>query len=92
MCCHFDLGSFITLASADLYSAAIGKDWGPGRELDATERGIRGIFALIDIVPGVKYVNKLTKIGKKSGATAMKTMIKESLVEGVEKGVKNYHN
>ncbi|MHC5279671.1 TNT domain-containing protein [Listeria kieliensis] len=36
-------------------SAAIrGKDWLTGRELDTSERAMRGAFSLLDIVPGMK--------------------------------------
>lgn len=79
----------ITLVSAELYSAVVGKDWGTGRELDATERGIRGIFATIDIIPGVKYMSKLAKTGKVGGAIAIKATIKQSIKEGFQQGVKN---
>ncbi|MBF0780473.1 MULTISPECIES: hypothetical protein [unclassified Granulicatella] len=79
----------VTLASAEMYSVGTGKDWGTGRELDATERGVRGIFAVIDIIPGVKYMHSLSKAGKVGGAVAIKATIKQSLKEGFQQGIKN---
>ena len=39
------------VAAAEMYSAASGKDWGTGRELDGNERVMRGAFALLDLIP-----------------------------------------
>ena len=52
------------LAVADMYSAASGKDWGTGRELDGTERGLRAAFSLFDLIPAGKYLSGLVKTGK----------------------------
>ncbi|WP_308689008.1 pre-toxin TG domain-containing protein, partial [uncultured Streptococcus sp.] len=52
------------LAAADMYSAASGKDWGTGRELDGTERGLRAAFSLFDLIPAGKYLSGLVKTGK----------------------------
>ena len=82
----------IVVASADMYSAASGKDWGTGRELDNTERGMRGAFALFDLIPAGKYLSGLAKTGKTAGLTAVKTSLKTSIKEGVEQGVKNLDN
>ena len=82
----------VVVASADMYSAASGKDWGTGRELDNTERGMRGAFALFDLIPAGKYLSGLAKTGKTAGLTAVKTSLKTSIKEGVEQGVKNLDN
>ena len=82
----------VVVASADMYSAASGKDWGTGRELDNTERGMRGAFALFDLIPAGKYLSSLAKTGKTAGLTAIKTSLKTSIKEGVEQGVKNLDN
>ena len=79
----------VALASADMYSAATGKDWGTGRELDATERTLRGTFALFDLIPAGKYLGTLAKTGKTAGLTAVKNSLKTTLKEGLEQGTKN---
>ena len=82
----------VVVASADMYSATTGKDWGTGRELDNTERGMRGAFALFDLIPAGKYLSGLAKTGKTAGLTAVKTSLKTSIKEGVEQGAKNLDN
>ena len=82
----------VVVASADMYSAASGKDWGTGRELDNTERGMRGAFALLDLIPAGKYLSGLAKTGKTAGLTAVKTSLKTGIKEGVEQGAKNLDN
>ena len=79
----------VALASAEMYSAATGKDWGTGRKLDATERTLRGTFALFDLIPAGKYLGTLAKTGKTAGLTAVKSSLKTTLKEGLEQGVKN---
>ena len=79
----------VALASAEMYSAATGKDWGTGRKLDATERTLRGTFALFDLIPAGKYLGTLAKTGKTAGLTAVKSSLKTILKEGLEQGVKN---
>ena len=79
----------VALASADMYSAATGKDWGTGRELDTSERTLRGTFALFDLIPAGKYLGTLAKTGKTAGLTAVKNSLKTTLKEGLEQGVKN---
>ena len=80
------------VAAADMYSAASGKDWGTGRELDGNERVMRGAFALLDLIPAGKYLRGLAKTGKTAGLTAVKTSLKTSIKEGVEQGAKNLDN
>ena len=77
-------------AAAEMYSAASGKDWGTGRELDGNERAMRGAFALLDLIPAGKYLSGLAKTGKTAGLTAVKTSIKTAVKEGVEQGAKNF--
>ena len=77
------------VAAADMYSAASGKDWGTGRELDGNERVMRGAFALLDLIPAGKYLGGLAKTGKTAGLTAVKTSIKTAVKEGLEQGVRN---
>ena len=79
-------------AAAEMYSAASGKDWGTGRELDGNERVMRGAFALLDLIPAGKYLRGLAKTGKTAGLTAVKTSLKTSIKEGVEQGAKNLDN
>ena len=78
------------VAAAEMYSAASGKDWGTGRELDGNERATRGAFALLDLIPAGKYLSGLAKTGKTAGLTAVKTSIKTAVKEGVEQGAKNF--
>lgn len=82
----------VALATADMYSAAVGKDWMTGRELDDGERLMRGAFALFDIVPGVGYLNDLAKTGKVAGLAGIKASLKTSFKEGVEQAAKNVDN
>ena len=79
----------VALASAEMYSAATGKDWGTGRKLDATERTLRGTFALFDLIPAGKYLGTLAKTGKTAGLTAVKNSLKTTLKEGLEQGARN---
>ena len=78
------------VAAAEMYSAASGKDWGTGRELDGNERALRGTFALLDLIPAGKYLGGLVKSGKTAGLTAIKTSIKTTVMEGIEQGAKNF--
>ena len=78
------------VAAAEMYSAASGKDWGTGRELDGNERAMRGAFALLDLIPAGKYLSGLAKTGKTAGLTAVKTSIKTAVKEGLEQGAKNF--
>ena len=80
------------LAAADMYSAASGKDWGTGRELDGTERGMRAAFSLFDLIPAGKYLSGLVKMGKTAGIVGVKTSLKTVWKEGLEQGAKNLDN
>ena len=80
------------LAAAGMYSAASGKDWGTGRELDGTERGLRAAFSLFDLIPAGKYLSGLVKTGKTAGVVGVKTSLKTAWKEGLEQGAKNLDN
>ncbi|NQK93754.1 type IV secretion protein Rhs [Streptococcus suis] len=82
----------VALAAADMCSAASGKDWMTGRELDDGERLMRGAFALFDLVPGVGYLNDLAKTGKVAGFAGIKASLKTSFKEGMEQAAKNVDN
>ena len=75
-------------AGLELSSAVSGKDWGTGRELDNSERALRGVFALIDL----KEVGGLAKVAAKAGFAGVKMSLKTSLKEGLEQGAKNVDN
>ncbi|MFU2164671.1 DNA/RNA non-specific endonuclease [Streptococcus pluranimalium] len=82
----------VALAAADMYSAASGKDWMTGRELDDGERLMRGAFALFDLIPGVGYLNDLAKTGKVAGFAGIKASLRTSFKEGMEQAAKNVDN
>ena len=85
----FVLAASLTMSAADMYSATTGKDWGTGRELSTEERILRGGFALLELVPGIGYLNDVAKSG---GKVAVKNVVKNSLKEGFEQGAKNFDN
>ena len=81
----------------ELTSALSGKDLVSGRELDTSERWVRGLLAPLDIVPGAgvavtKFAGSgaagLARIGGKVVPTGLKT----SVSEGVQKGVTSVKN
>ncbi|WP_185519597.1 polymorphic toxin type 15 domain-containing protein [Listeria booriae] len=57
----------IAYGTLELSSAATGKDWLTGREMDAGERATRGAFALLDIIPGVKGLHAFSTATKAGG-------------------------
>lgn len=57
----------IAYGTLELTSAATGKDWMTGREMDGTERATRGAFALLDIIPGVKGIRAFSTATKAGG-------------------------
>ncbi len=46
-----------TYGVLEMGTALTGKDWVSGRELDTSERAMRGSFALLDVLPGVKALS-----------------------------------
>ena len=85
----FVLAASLTMSAADMYSALSGRDWGTGRQLSTEERVLRGSFALLELVPGIGYLNDVAKSG---GKVAVKNVVKNSLREGFEQGAKNFDN
>ena len=75
-----------------MYSAASGKDWGTGRDLDGTERGMRATSSLFDLIPAGKYLSGLVKTGKTAGIVGVKISLKTAWKEGFEQGAKNLEN
>ncbi|WP_271003214.1 pre-toxin TG domain-containing protein, partial [Listeria seeligeri] len=67
-------------------SAITGKDWISGRELSKQERLLRGGFALLDIIPGVKAFSS----GAKIASTGSKMLrVGDDLLGGGKLAIKN---
>ncbi|WP_271006643.1 glycohydrolase toxin TNT-related protein [Listeria seeligeri] len=67
-------------------SAITGKDWISGRELSNQERLLRGGFALLDIIPGVKAFSS----GAKIASTGSKMLrVGDDLLGGGKLAIKN---
>ncbi|WP_246215577.1 hypothetical protein [Listeria valentina] len=66
----------------EMSAAVSGKDWLTGRELDTSERVMRGAFSLLDIVPGMKAFSGGTQALRSGSKLA-------SLSDNVLKGMKN---
>ncbi|MBF2510280.1 glycohydrolase toxin TNT-related protein [Listeria seeligeri] len=67
-------------------SAITGKDWISGRELSKQERLLRGGFALLDIIPGVKAFSS----GAKIASTGSKMLrVGDDLLSGGKLAIKN---
>ncbi|MBC1487402.1 ribonuclease YeeF family protein [Listeria seeligeri] len=67
-------------------SAISGKDWISGRELSDQERLLRGGFALLDIIPGVKAFSSGTKIAS-AGSKILR--VGDDLLDGGKLTIKN---
>ncbi|MBC2224888.1 ribonuclease YeeF family protein [Listeria seeligeri] len=67
-------------------SAISGKDWISGRELSDQERLLRGGFALLDIIPGVKAFSSGTKIAS-AGSKILR--VGDDLLDGGKLAIKN---
>ncbi|WP_246215564.1 hypothetical protein [Listeria valentina] len=66
----------------EMSAAVSGKDWLTGRELDTSERAMRGAFSLLDIVPGMKAFS--------GGTQAIRSGTKlASLSDNLLRGVKS---
>ncbi|WP_439444297.1 TNT domain-containing protein [Listeria aquatica] len=66
----------------EMSAALSGKDWLTGRELDTSERAMRGAFSLLDIVPGMKAFS--------GGTQAIRSGTKlASLSDNLLRGVKS---
>ncbi|WP_270998143.1 glycohydrolase toxin TNT-related protein [Listeria seeligeri] len=67
-------------------SAITGKDWISGRELSKQERLLRGGFALLDIIPGVKAFSSGAKI---ASAGSKMLRVGDDLLGGGKLAIKN---
>lgn len=67
LCPPAGLALGVAYGTLELTSAATGKDWMTGREMDGTERATRGAFALLDIIPGVKGIRAFSTATKAGG-------------------------
>lgn len=67
LCPPAGLALGVAYGTLELSSAATGKDWMTGREMDGTERATRGAFALLDIIPGVKGIRAFSTATKAGG-------------------------
>lgn len=77
---------FLALSGADLYSALSGQDWSTGRELETSERWMRGIFAAIDFIPGSDVFKAFKANGfKAAGLEYMQDLLGAS-AKGMVKG------
>ncbi|EUJ25872.1 hypothetical protein MFLO_14732, partial [Listeria floridensis FSL S10-1187] len=56
--------------SLEMSEAVTGKDWLTGREMDTSERALRGAFSLFDLVPGVKALSGGTRVLGETGHLA----------------------
>ncbi|MHC5251663.1 HNH endonuclease [Listeria kieliensis] len=72
----------VAYGTLEMSAAVRGKDWLTGRELDTSERVMRGAFSLLDIVPGMKALSGGTQALRSGSKLA-------SLSDNVLKGMKN---
>ncbi|WP_185405637.1 pre-toxin TG domain-containing protein [Listeria booriae] len=81
----------IAYGTLELSSAATGKDWLTGREMDAGERATRGAFALLDIIPGVKGLHAFSTATKAGGVAldAIQAGSKLTLKQTAKQGLSN---
>ncbi|MBC2147537.1 DNA/RNA non-specific endonuclease [Listeria booriae] len=81
----------IAYGTLELSSAATGKDWLTGREMDAGERATRGAFALLDIIPGVKGLHAFSAATKAGGVAldAVQAGSKLTLKQTAKQGLSN---
>ncbi|MBC1400927.1 hypothetical protein HB904_13665 [Listeria booriae] len=81
----------IAYGTLELSSAATGKDWLTGREMDAGERATRGAFALLDIIPGVKGLHAFSTATKAGGVAldAVQAGSKLTLKQAAKQGLSN---
>ena len=73
----------------ELSSALSGQDLVSGRELETSERWVRGLLAPLDIVPGVsglaKFGNaaRLARVGDNLGPAVLRSSVKGSFQQGI---------
>ncbi len=79
----------------ELSSAVSGKDLVSGRELETSERWVRGLLAPLDIVPGVSGLTKfsstirLTGISDNMGKLGLSSGVKGGVQQGATSGISN---
>lgn len=79
----------VAYGTLELTSAATGKDWLTGREMDGGERATRGAFALLDVIPGVKGIRAFSQATKAGGLALNaaqvggKVMLKQTARQGL---------
>ncbi|WP_246369282.1 hypothetical protein [Listeria rustica] len=81
----------VAYGTLELSSAATGKDWMTGREMDGTERATRGVFAVLDIIPGVKGIRAFSTATKVGGLALDATQVgtKLTLKQTAQQGLSN---
>ncbi|MBC2035446.1 DNA/RNA non-specific endonuclease [Listeria booriae] len=91
VCPPVGLALGIAYGTLELSSAATGKDWLTGREMDAGERATRGAFALLDIIPGVKGLHAFSTATKAGGVAldAVQAGSKLTLKQTAKQGLSN---
>jgi len=78
----------------ELDSAVSGKDWISGRELDTSERWVRGVLAPLDIIPGsgaavTKFAGTGTTTLERFGGRMVPMGLKTGVTQGIQEGVTN---
>ena len=79
----------------ELSSALSGKDLVSGRELDTSERWVRGALAPLDIIPGVSGLTKfgsaarLARVGDNLGPAVLRSSVKGGIQQGATTRVYN---
>ena len=79
----------------ELSSALSGKDLVSGRELDTSERWVRGALAPLDIIPGVSGLTKfgsaarLARVGDNLGPAVLRSSVKGGIQQGATTHVYN---
>lgn len=81
----------VAYGTLELSSAATGKDWLTGREMDGGERATRGAFALLDVIPGVKGIRAFSQATKAGGLALDATQVggKLTLKQTAKQGLSN---
>ncbi|MBC1487400.1 hypothetical protein HB897_14295, partial [Listeria seeligeri] len=86
VCPPVGLALGVGFGALEASSAISGKDWISGRELSDQERLLRGGFALLDIIPGVKAFSSGTKIAS-AGSKILR--VGDDLLDGGKLTIKN---
>ncbi|MBC6310023.1 hypothetical protein HCJ66_10775 [Listeria sp. FSL L7-1582] len=91
LCPPAGLALGVAYGTLELSSAASGKDWLTGREMDGGERATRGAFALLDVIPGVKGIRAFSQATKAGGLAldAAQVGSKLTLKQTAKQGISN---